>query len=125
MQWSGHAGDPATAAKIPLRWNSQQTFNAQLDPEARLQITLTGAPPGFTSIDPLSSAGLVIGFGADLDGDGTTTMGQLPTSSITLRITLPDGRVFYYDGAATLASAIPIPVQSGTTASVTVTVPAA
>ena len=43
-----------------------------------------------------------------------------------LRITmLPSNRVFYYDGATTLAAATPIATTAGATSSITVQVPAA
>ena len=125
IQWSGPATDQTTARKLLLDFGTRKVFNAQFAPEARLQVTLNGAPAGFTLIDPLALSGAGVGSGLDLQDGSTGTLGLLPTSSIKLRITLPTGRIFYYPSATTVAAATPIPVTVGATASVTITVPPA
>ena len=127
VRWSGGATDLARAKPVSILWATRTAFNLKLAPEARLAVTVSGAPTGENLlVDPVGSNGSVIGLGSDLIGDGTTTVGQLPAGRVRLRITmLPSNRVFYYDGATTLAAATPIATTAGATSSITVQVPAA
>lgn len=134
-QWSGQASDPTRAKPIEIRYNRTSHFDAVLQPQATLAVTVTGTgdhPDRWLMLDAFTASGAPIGWGGDANADGTVTLRGFPTSRIRLRITIPStlpngdpgpSTVLWYDGATSQAAATPIPVRSGQQTRISVTLP--
>ncbi|MBI4944190.1 MAG: hypothetical protein HY830_25900 [Actinobacteria bacterium] len=130
-QFSGQATDPVRAERLRFRSARTTTFDARLEPEARLTVTVrNGRPDGFTMLDATTLSGAAVGWSADVLESGTATIGGLPTSRVKLKVTIDDGRTpLWYAGGTSLtadpAAAVAVRVAAGRPVAVTVDLPAA
>lgn len=118
--------NPDRARKLAFRFDGRATFNAVMDPEARLQVTVTGdSGASYKLLDAFTPEGIRIGQGRDLPAaNGTVTLGNLPGGRVKLQLVIGDTeRAIWYERAATLESATPITLTAGSTTEVTFAVP--
>jgi hypothetical protein len=124
--FSGGVSNPDLAKKVNFTFDGHATFKAVMQPEAKLQVTVTGdAGTAGSMLDAFSPGGIGVGQSSDLmTPSGTVTLDNLPGAKVKLKFTF-DGteRTIWYDNATTLKKAKAIKLTAGKTAKITIAVP--
>ncbi len=114
--FSGAPADPDDATPVALRPGVTTTLDAVLPAQARLVVDVTGiGAEDDVLLDVYTDGGAPVGRGGDAVGPGRVALSRLPGTTVALRATLPDGRVVWWRGGSSLASATPISLVAGRT----------
>jgi hypothetical protein len=120
--FSGGVSNPDLAKKVNFTFDGKVTFNAVMQSEAKLQVTVTGnAGTAGVMLNAYSPGGIGVGQSPDLmTPNGTATLGNLPGAKVKLELTFGDTeQTIWYDGATTLKKAKAITLAAGKTTKIT------
>lgn len=120
-QWSGEVADPVRAQSVTVRSGRTTRFDAQLAPQAPLDVTVDDPMSRYGWIDVFTLSGAPVGFFASVKPGETSTVSGLPSSRVRVRVTFQDGTSVWYPSASSEAGAALVRVNSAARTSITIT----
>jgi hypothetical protein len=119
--YSPGVSNPDLAKKLYFGFDRHLTFNAVMQPEARLHVTAIGADETGRTVNAVTPGDFNVGdFGYVYDEGLDTLLGHLPGGSVALKVTDDETEQSYWYGGATLDKATKFTLVPGRTTEVTI-----